>query len=56
MRGLAGSLAHDKGVSPAETYARLVEGLIPSATIVPAGVWAVLAIQERRYTYIQTTL
>jgi intracellular sulfur oxidation DsrE/DsrF family protein len=37
-------------------YDRLTKALVPSASVVPAGVWAVHAIQERRFTYLQTTL
>ncbi len=56
LRGLSGSLAGTANLSQAQVYDRLTKALIPSASVVPAGVWAVHAIQERRFTYLQTTL
>ncbi|MGA8535393.1 MAG: hypothetical protein WB615_14895 [Candidatus Tumulicola sp.] len=37
-------------------YHDLAAHLVPNASLVPAGVWAVLAIQERKYTLLQTSL
>ena len=42
--------------SRATIYNRLCQGLVPRATIVPAGVWAVHAVQERGFTLLQTSL
>ncbi len=49
---LSGLLHESQGT----TYARLTQGLVPRATVVPAGVWAVHAIQERGFTLLQTSL
>jgi hypothetical protein len=40
----------------AAVYDDLVTHLVPNATLVPAGVWAVHAIQERKYTLLQASL
>lgn len=56
LRGLSGSLADKQHLSQTHVYDSLTKALIPSASVVPAGVWAVHAIQERRFTYLQTTL
>jgi intracellular sulfur oxidation DsrE/DsrF family protein len=55
-KGFAGMIAGVVKSTPPEVYGRLVKGLLPGATLVPAGVWAVHALQERRFTYLQTTL
>ncbi|MBV8148204.1 MAG: hypothetical protein JO092_03845 [Candidatus Eremiobacteraeota bacterium] len=41
---------------PLKVYATLAAHLVPNAMLVPAGIWAVHAVQERRYTYLQATL
>jgi intracellular sulfur oxidation DsrE/DsrF family protein len=41
---------------PPEVYAALAGHLVSNATLVPAGVWAVHAVQERNYTLLQATL
>jgi hypothetical protein len=48
----ARKLKHD----PLDTYATFTAHLVPNAMLVPAGIWAVHAVQERRYTYMQCTL
>lgn len=55
-RGFAGMLAHRTGKSEVEVYKELAAHLVPNAMLVPAGVWAVHAIQERHYTLLQTSL
>jgi hypothetical protein len=37
-------------------YADFGHHLVPNAMLVPAGVWAVHAIQEQRFTLLQTSL
>lgn len=56
MHGFAGLLAAKTQRLSADVYDELVAGLVPGAKLVPAGVWAVSALQERHYTYLQTTL
>ena len=41
---------------PQTLYSRLTQGLVPRAIVVPAGVWAVHAVQERGFTLLQTSL
>jgi hypothetical protein len=55
-KGFAGFVAHALGGRPVDVYAQMVSGLVPGALLVPAGVWAVHALQERKYTYLQATL
>jgi hypothetical protein len=43
-------------MTPAAAYAKLASNLVPHAMLVPAGVWAVHALQEARFTYEQVTL
>lgn len=54
--GFAHLLAGITKSSQLKVYRQLVAGLVQNASLVPAGVWAVHALQERRYTYLQTTL
>jgi hypothetical protein len=54
--GFASMIAGRLGKSPAAVYAALVAHLVPNAMLVPAGVWAVHAVQERRYTLLATSL
>ena len=55
-QGFAHYIAKHFRKPSAEVYANLVAHLVPNAALVPAGVWAVHAIQERRYTLLQSTL
>ncbi|MEO6836241.1 MAG: hypothetical protein ABI231_10115 [Candidatus Tumulicola sp.] len=55
-RGFAHYIATHLKKQPAEVYVQLAAHLVPNAMLVPAGVWAVHAIQERRYTLLQTSL
>jgi intracellular sulfur oxidation DsrE/DsrF family protein len=54
--GFATFIGRLRGEETDAVYARLAGGLLPGASLVPAGVWAVHALQERRFTYLQTTL
>lgn len=56
LYGFSANLAALIDESPGRTYARLTEGLVPRASVVPAGVWAVHAVQERGFTLLQTSL
>jgi hypothetical protein len=38
-----------------DVYGRLVKGVVPGASLVPAGVWALHALQEKQFTYLQAT-
>ena len=53
--GFAQEAAKDKQKHPADVYSDIAKHLVPNATAVPAGVWAVHAIQERNYTLLQTS-
>jgi intracellular sulfur oxidation DsrE/DsrF family protein len=55
LDGFAQLIAEETKRHAADVYADLRAHLVPNATIVPAGVWAVHAIQERRYTLLQTS-
>lgn len=55
MSGLASALAKASGADAAATYAMMSKHLVPNAMLVPAGVWAVHAVQERGYTLLQVT-
>ncbi|HEY5258724.1 MAG TPA: hypothetical protein VIJ12_10160 [Candidatus Baltobacteraceae bacterium] len=54
--GFASGLADALGTTHDAAYAKLAAGLIPNAILVPAGVWAIHALQEARFTYEQVTL
>jgi intracellular sulfur oxidation DsrE/DsrF family protein len=56
LSGLASVLARELNRSPGDVYAQLTGRLISDATIVPTGVWAIQALQEARFTYLQTSL
>lgn len=57
LSGVARQLADALGIAPATAYAKLANNLVPSGLIVPAGVWAVHALQEQgRFSYLQATL
>ncbi len=55
LDGFAHFLAGDKKKRPSDVYADFTTHLVPNASIVPAGVWAIHAIQERKYTLLQTS-
>ena len=54
--GFAGIIADAMKVKSSDVYQALTRNLVPNAMLVPAGVWAVHAIQEHRYTLLQTSL
>ena len=54
LRGVTGVLARRLQKTPAEIYARARANFIPGAILVPAGVAAVNALQESRFTYLQS--
>ncbi|HTX59684.1 MAG TPA: hypothetical protein VMH02_08370 [Verrucomicrobiae bacterium] len=55
-KGFASYIARHLKKSPLDVYAAMASNLVPNAMLVPAGVWAVHAVQERRYTYQQVNL
>jgi intracellular sulfur oxidation DsrE/DsrF family protein len=55
-QGFAQYIAHQMNQKPVAVYNDLAAHLVSNATLVPAGVWAVHAIQERHYTYEQVNL
>ncbi|HEY8314532.1 MAG TPA: hypothetical protein VIG51_10210 [Candidatus Baltobacteraceae bacterium] len=42
--------------SPAKAHAAILAAIVPGALVVPAGVMAINACQEAKFTYIQSTL
>jgi intracellular sulfur oxidation DsrE/DsrF family protein len=56
LAGVAGTVAHVQGRSPADVYAQISGSLVKGTMIVPTGVWAIHALQEARFTYLQTSL
>jgi intracellular sulfur oxidation DsrE/DsrF family protein len=54
--GTAHGLAEITGRSAADVYALMTANLVPNAMLVPAGVWAIHALQESHFTYEQVTL
>lgn len=56
VKGFAHLFASLTKRSTLDVYQQISKGLLSGATLVPAGVWAVHALQERRFTYLQTTL
>ncbi|HTX57623.1 MAG TPA: hypothetical protein VMD47_11050 [Candidatus Acidoferrales bacterium] len=54
--GFANAIAVKLKKSPDTVYADLARHLVPNAMLVPAGVWAVHAIQEQRFTLLHTSL
>jgi hypothetical protein len=55
-KGFALFIARSMKLDPLSVYSTLAGHLVPNAMLVPAGTWAVHAIQERHYTYLQATL
>ena len=51
--GYASRFAKHLHLSAKDVYEDLASHLIPNAMLVPAGVWAIHAIQERQYTLLQ---
>ncbi len=56
LAGMSAEIAKLLGRTHAAVYGALAHDLIPHAMLVPAGVWAVHAIQERGFTLLQTSL
>ncbi len=56
LEGYAGLFARALDASSDAIYQRLVKGLVPGSMPVPAGVMAINACQEARFTYLQVTL
>jgi intracellular sulfur oxidation DsrE/DsrF family protein len=56
VKGFSDLLGTATGKGAKAVYERLAGGLLAGATLVPAGVWAIHALQERHYTYLQTSL
>jgi hypothetical protein len=54
--GVASAVARKLGKNPADVYKTMSTHLVPNAMLVPAGVWAVHAVQERHYTFLPTSL
>jgi hypothetical protein len=54
--GAAAILARKLGKNAADVYKTMSTHLVPNAMLVPAGVWAVHAVQERHYTFLPTSL
>jgi hypothetical protein len=54
LRGYSGQLATVLEQPPNEIYADVTGHLVKNATIVPAGVWAIHALQEQHFTLLQT--
>ncbi len=54
--GTASMLAKALGKPFDTVYSDLAHHLVPNALLVPAGVWAIHAIQEQRFTLLQTSL
>ncbi|HEV7179981.1 MAG TPA: hypothetical protein VGN11_08920 [Candidatus Baltobacteraceae bacterium] len=54
--GFASYLARETGKHEDAVYEDLAHHLVPGAMLVPAGVWAVHAVQERRFTLLEATL
>jgi hypothetical protein len=55
-KGFSQYIAEHLKLDPLVVYARMAAHLVPNGMLVPAGIWAVHAIQERHYTYLQATL
>lgn len=54
--GTAYDLATALGRAPADVYATMTANLVPQAMLVPAGVWAIHALQEAHFTYEHISL
>lgn len=56
VTGMASEIAGALKMQDETVYARLIGGVVPEAMVVPAGVMAINACQEAKFTYIQSTL
>lgn len=56
LQGAAFTLGAELKRETNATYKDLLAGIVPEAQVVPAGVMAINACQERHFTYLQTTL
>ena len=56
LAGFAGIVADALKEPPERIHAALIKGIVPGGLLVPAGVMAVNACQEAKFTYIQSTL
>jgi intracellular sulfur oxidation DsrE/DsrF family protein len=56
LRGYSSDIATVLDRAPNEIYGELTTHLVKNATIVPAGVWAIHALQERHFTLLQTMM
>jgi intracellular sulfur oxidation DsrE/DsrF family protein len=56
VTGMASEIAGALKLQDDAVYARLLGGIVPEAMVVPAGVMAINACQEAKFTYIQATL
>jgi intracellular sulfur oxidation DsrE/DsrF family protein len=56
LRSYSSAVATEFGKSPVDVYGDLTSHLADRATIVPAGVWAIHALQERRFTVLETSV
>jgi intracellular sulfur oxidation DsrE/DsrF family protein len=54
IAGVSGFLADSLKTSPQKVHAAIMAGIVPGALVVPAGVMAVNACQEAKFTYIAT--
>jgi hypothetical protein len=55
LDGLSEGISKQSRRHPAEVYQDLCAHTVANVTIVPAGVWAVHYLQERKYTLLQTS-
>lgn len=55
-RGFAGAVAEALSLNAIDVYRAMTAHVLPSAMLVPTGVWAVHAVQEHRYTLLPVTV
>jgi hypothetical protein len=55
-KGFSEFIARRLKLDPLMVYQNLASHLVPKTMLTPSGVWAVHAVQERHYTYLQATL
>jgi intracellular sulfur oxidation DsrE/DsrF family protein len=56
LSGLAMLLARTLNRTPRDVYTKLTGSLVHGASLVPTGVWAIHALQEAHFTYLQASL
>lgn len=56
LEGMSSLFAEAMKIEYNAAYQRLLAGIVPEAFVVPAGVMAINACQEAKFTYIQATL